>query len=60
MYPMSHKVWTVCTGVKEFSQEQEVELLFQFFMCLGNLFLMRERVGFFVLFFFSFFPVSIL
>lgn len=37
----------MCMGVKQPSQEQEVEQLFQHFMCLGQLVLMRGRVFFF-------------
>lgn len=48
----------MCMGVKEFSQEQEVEQLFQFFMCLGKFVFNERKSGGFVLF--SFFPVSML
>lgn len=47
VYPVSHEVWAMCMGVKETSQEQEVEQLFQHFMCLGQfVFNERESGGF--------------
>lgn len=55
MYPMSHKMWAMSTGVKESSQDQQVEQLFQYLCALVNLFLMRER-GVFCFVLFSFFP----
>lgn len=48
MYPISHEMWAMCMGVKEPSQEQEVEQLFQHFMCLGQVaFNARESGVFF-------------
>lgn len=55
MYPMSHKLWAMCMGVKEFSQKQEVEQLFQYFMCLLKFAFNERKSGVFVLFW-SLFP----
>lgn len=52
-YPISHELWAVRMGVKEPSQEQEVEQLFQHFKCLGQFVFNERESGVF----FSFHPL---